>query len=81
MMLRVLLLVALFTATTAWGQSTAPAVSVSQLDAAVEQVSANLPADDPVRESLLKYYSDTRAALLSLDQYKNVAGTLYPRPG
>ena len=70
MMLRVLLLVALFTATTAWGQSTAPAVSVSQLDAAVEQASASLPADDPVRESLLKYYSDTRAALLSLDQYK-----------
>ncbi len=69
-MLRVLVLVVLFAAATAWGQSSTPAVAVSQLDAAVEQVS-NLPADDPVRESLLKYYSDTRVMLLSLEQYTN----------
>ena len=67
-MLRVLVLLVLLVATTAWGEVETPAVTASQLDAAVENVTDSLPAEDPQRVSLLKFYSDTRAALLNIKQ-------------
>ena len=69
-MLRVLVLLVLMTTTHAWGEIAAPDVTVAQLDAAVVSATTNLPADDPKRESLLKSYADTRAALTSFEQYK-----------
>ncbi len=68
-MLRVLVLLVLFATAHAWGQIAAPDVTVAQLDAAEKSVSASLPADDPQRVSLLKSYADTRAALISFEQF------------
>ncbi|RLA58385.1 MAG: hypothetical protein DRR04_11040, partial [Gammaproteobacteria bacterium] len=69
-MLRVLALLVLLVANTAWGQDVDSTVTGAQLDAAVKNISESLPADDPQRESMLKFYSDTRAALLRIKQYK-----------
>lgn len=69
-MLRVLVLLALLGVAHAWGQVAAPDVTVTQLDAAVARVTAELPAEDAQRDALLKSYADTRAALSQFDQYK-----------
>lgn len=68
-MLRVLVFLLLFAATHAWGQVAAPDVNVSQLDAAVDRVTANFSADAPQRVSLLKSYADTREALSKFEQF------------
>lgn len=72
-MLRVLVLLVLLVANTAWGQAADSAVTGTQLDAAVKNISESLPADDPQRASMLKLYSDTRAALLRIKQYKKAS--------
>jgi potassium-dependent mechanosensitive channel len=71
-MLRVLLpqVLALLLAATAWGQVEAPGVTIVQVDAAIERVSASLAADDPRRVALLNLYRETRAALDSFQQYQ-----------
>ena len=69
-MLRVLVLLVLLVANTVWGQAADSAVTGAELDAAVKNISDSLPADDPQRASMLKFYSDTRAALLRIKQYK-----------
>jgi potassium-dependent mechanosensitive channel len=69
-MLRTLLASVLLLAATAWAEVEAPAVTIAQVDAAIEEVSANLAADDPVRENLLQLYRETRAALDSFGQYR-----------
>lgn len=68
-MLRILVLLVFFATTHAWGQIVAPDVTVAQLEAAENSVSASLAADDPQRASLLKSYADTRAALTSFEQF------------
>jgi len=65
----------LLLATTAWGQVEAPAVTTAQVDAAIEEVSTNLAADDPQREVLLQLYRETRAALESFGQYQQTFKT------
>lgn len=70
-MLRVLVLLVLVVANTAWGQVAALEVTRSQLDAAVENISASLPEDDPQRIALLELYSETQAALLNIKQYQD----------
>ena len=74
-MLRMLLPLLLLLATTAWGQVEAPAVTTAQVDAAIEEVSTNLAADDPQREVLLQLYRETRAALESFGQYQQTFKT------
>ena len=69
-MLRVLVLLVLLVANTAWGQDADSTVTGAELDAAVKSISESLPADDPQREAMLNIYSDTRAALLRIKQYK-----------
>ena len=68
-MLRALSWLLLVAVSAAQGQVEAPAITLAQVDAAVEQASGALPEDDPAREPLLKRYADTKAALLSYEQY------------
>ncbi len=68
-MIRVLLLPLLFLALCAWGQETLTSVTVEQLDASVDEVTANLAPDDPKRANLLRLYGDTRAALVAARQF------------
>ncbi len=69
-MLRVLVLLVLLVANTTWGQAADSTVTGVELGAAVKNISEGLPVDDPQRESLLKSYSDTRAALLRIKQHE-----------
>ena len=69
-MKRALLLPLLLIACCVWGQDAATGVTVQQLDAAVADVTANLPTDDPRRANLLRLYGDTRAALASTTQFR-----------
>ena len=43
-------------------------VTVTQVDAAIEQTQANMDAADPARENLLKIFRDTRAMLLYIEK-------------
>ncbi len=72
-MLRALLLQAFFIATVAWGQVAGPLVTLAQVDAAIARVNATAALDSPDssgRASLLKLYSDTRAALRAVTEYQ-----------
>ena len=70
-MLRVLSLLMLLCSIGAYAQVVTPAVELSQVDAAIELVSASLAPDDPLREPLLKSYGEARAALVSIEAYQS----------
>lgn len=67
-MLRVLclLMLSLVVAVGASAQVVKPGVDLAQVDAALAQASSSLAQDDPLRESLLKLYGETRNSLLSM---------------
>jgi len=75
-MLRALLLAgSLLAAVWSHAQGAAPIVTAAQLDAAVAKVNAGMAEDDPQRGSLLKKYSDARAALDAIQQYQQARDT------
>ena len=67
-MLRVLciLMLSLAVVAGAGAQVIKPGVDEAQVDAAIEQVSSSMAQDDPLRETLLKSYGETRGALLTI---------------
>jgi potassium efflux system protein len=68
-MSRVLLALLMLVVFPAWGELTPPEVTLEQVDAAEQNISATLPEDDPARETLLKLYGETRAALQDYSKY------------
>jgi potassium efflux system protein len=46
-------------------------VSISQIDAAIEQTSSGMDSADPARELLLKTYRDTRALVLDVEKQQS----------
>ena len=74
-MFRALLLLLLLTTVAAFGEIEPPAVTESQLDAAVERVNTDLAPDDPGRDSLLRLFAETRAALVDYKQYLEALDT------
>ena len=74
-MLRVLVWLVLFAAATVRAEIADPPVSVAQLDSAVEWVSADLPQEDPHRETLLNLYGEAKAALLRFEQHREAFDT------
>jgi len=67
-MVKVLLAVLIFVVSTARAEVTPPGVTLEQVNSAAELVSSTMPEDDPKRETLLRLYNDTRAALQSFSE-------------
>ncbi|MDH3995278.1 MAG: hypothetical protein OEV47_20325, partial [Gammaproteobacteria bacterium] len=67
-MVKVLLAVLIFVVSAARAEVTPPGVTLEQVNTAAELVSSTLPEDDPKRETLLRLYNDTRAALQSFSE-------------
>ena len=69
--LKLLLMPLLLSSLGAPAQDGVPVVSAARLDAAIEQVSAKLPEDDPARAALIKEYDDIRATLAEIQAYND----------
>ncbi len=69
--LKLLLMPLLLLSPSAPAQDQGPVVSAARLDAAIEQVSANLSEDDPARADLLEEYDDIRATLAEIQAYND----------
>tara|TARA_R110002110_G_scaffold415561_2_gene650965 strand:- start:197057 stop:200419 length:3363 start_codon:yes stop_codon:yes gene_type:complete len=89
-MVRFIALLMCMAAAVALGQETAvppnpaslPLVTMAKLDAATEQATNNLSADDPQRETLQKLYAETRAALEAVSaQHEQIAQFSAARAG
>jgi potassium efflux system protein len=69
--LKLLLIPLLLLSQLAPAQDEVPVVLAARLDAAIEQVSANLPEGDPARAALLKEYDEIRANLAEIQAYND----------
>jgi potassium efflux system protein len=65
---KALLAVLVFVVTAARAEVMSPGVTLDQVNTAAELVSSSMPEDDPKRETLLRLYNDTRAALQSFGE-------------